>query len=352
MKSRFFTLIKPALLGLMLFFYSVVGNGQSRIVCIGNSITQGNQNTYSYRYFLWKKLLDIDADFKFVGSLNQNNNGNPEWPAYAGKTFDSAHEGRWGWSTKQALYGHEDNKEEGTLDQWLQGYVPDIVLLHFGTNDMFRNHSIPATLDNLREIIAKVRGRNARAVILLAQLIPANPETVGPQQAENIVNLNKEIPALAAELNTADSPVVLVDQHSGFDPTPGKDTYDGVHPNASGEEKMAEKWLQVVRQFVKIKSVTQTGKDILTETGMLLYPTVASQQQITIELQDLTPNELLRLEIYSKEGKLLQQLNEKVNQTGTFTKRLQLSNKYASGIYFMRIVSADRVQTREFIIAQ
>src|SRR3712207_7345092 len=35
---------------------------------------------------------------------------------------------------------------------------------------------------------------------------------------------------------------VLVDQYAGFDPRPGADTYDGVHPDESGDRKMADRW--------------------------------------------------------------------------------------------------------------
>jgi lysophospholipase L1-like esterase len=50
-------------------------------------------------------------------------------------------------------------------------------------------------------------------------------------------------------LGTDKSPVILVDQYSGFD---GKaDLYDMVHPNASGEEKMAAKWFDAMQNVLK-----------------------------------------------------------------------------------------------------
>jgi hypothetical protein len=46
-------------------------------------------------------------------------------------------------------------------------------------------------------------------------------------------------------LTTPESPVVIVDQHTGFDAE--RDTFDGVHPNAEGEAKMAAAWFAACR---------------------------------------------------------------------------------------------------------
>jgi lysophospholipase L1-like esterase len=232
-----------------------------RIMPLGNSITQSNQDNYSYRYNLWKKLLDAKVNCDFVGSHNTNKNGNPVWPAYQGMQFDNDNEGHWGWSADQILNGNTQEPTKGKLSDWLKGYTPDIVLMHLGTNDMFRNHSVPATLDELREVVRLIREKNPAVTILLAKLIPAYDQKVGPQSANNIKLLNDELPALALELNTIQSPVILVDQNTGFDPKTGIDTWDGIHPNASGEEKMAQKWFNAIMKIVNATPVTYSSFD-------------------------------------------------------------------------------------------
>ena len=47
------------------------------------------------------------------------------------------------------------------------------------------------------------------------------------------------IPGWATGKSTAASPITVVDQWSGFNDA--TDTIDGVHPNASGNQKMAAK---------------------------------------------------------------------------------------------------------------
>ena len=56
--------------------------------------------------------------------------------------------------------------------------------------------------------------------------------------------LNSRLDALAATLTTVTSPVVVVDQATGFNAN--SDTFDGIHPNEVGEQKMATKWFDAL----------------------------------------------------------------------------------------------------------
>ncbi|GAB3198315.1 hypothetical protein GCM10027293_14840 [Pontibacter aydingkolensis] len=230
-------------------------------MALGNSITQSNAENYSYRYYLWKKLLDANMEVDFVGSHAVNNGGNPAWPQHQGKSFDADNEGHWGWSADQILYGHSGFPGNGKLSQWLTDYTPDLVLMHLGTNDMFRDHSLSETLNELREVVRQLRADNPNVTILLAKLIPAYEPKVGYQAANNVRLLNEQIPALVQELNTTNSPVILVDQYTGFDATTGADTWDGVHPNASGDQKMAQRWYDAIMQVTAPSDVALQNFD-------------------------------------------------------------------------------------------
>jgi lysophospholipase L1-like esterase len=54
-----------------------------------------------------------------------------------------------------------------------------------------------------------------------------------------IQDLNKAIIPWATGLNKTESPIWIVDQYTGF---ASSDLRDGVHPNASGDKKMLDKW--------------------------------------------------------------------------------------------------------------
>ena len=80
-----------------------------RILPLGDSITQAEINRASYRYPLWKKLVDAEVQFDFVGSLQKQQDkyskGVPPQPDYNGKSFDRDHEGHFGWATEEIFIG-------------------------------------------------------------------------------------------------------------------------------------------------------------------------------------------------------------------------------------------------------
>jgi lysophospholipase L1-like esterase len=59
---------------------------------------------------------------------------------------------------------------------------------------------------------------------------------------------NDEMDAFVSARTSPASPIVIVDQYTGFDPI--ADNYDNFHPNAGGETKMADKWLQALEPFL------------------------------------------------------------------------------------------------------
>lgn len=59
-----------------------------------------------------------------------------------------------------------------------------------------------------------------------------------------VLDLNTAIPDWASQLSTSTSPITTVDQWTGFDDA--SDTGDGVHPNASGDRKIARVWFPAV----------------------------------------------------------------------------------------------------------
>ena len=211
----------------LLLLQQALVQGQTRIMPLGDSITQSDTTHNSYRRPLWQMLENAAYSGDFVGSLTSNWNGPPPDP-----DFDMDHEGHWGWRADQVL---------ANINAWAAAAQPDIVLIHLGHNDLWQGQSVASTIDELGQIIDEVRLVNSSATFLLAQVIPAM-SGIGLDQ---IPDLNTQIPALAASKHSADSPVVVVDQYTGFDPD--TDTWDGVHPNASGEQKMAQNWYDAIQ---------------------------------------------------------------------------------------------------------
>lgn len=212
------------------------------ILPLGDSITQADNTHLSYRYNLWTKLIDDGRLFNLVGSMDNNFGGNPPWPPYLNQNFDQDHEGHYGWRADEILNGVNG---QGSLSEWLANYTPDVVLIHIGTNDVFHGQSTQSSVAEIEAIIDTLRADNRYVTIFLAKLIPIDSDTYNP----GIVELNAKIYKIAIRKRSANSPVKVIDQYSGFDAA--VDTYDGVHPNASGEEKMAQKWYDAIQAYLK-----------------------------------------------------------------------------------------------------
>jgi lysophospholipase L1-like esterase len=120
---------------------------------------------------------------------------------------------------------------------------PDIVLIHLGTNDINQQQSPDSTIEELRQLIQTLRNNNPRVKTLIAQVIPCGEEA-------KIRQFNRLVGDLAKEINTQESPVIAVEQFSGFNAAAGFDTYDGCHPNESGEQKMADRWFTALKKVL------------------------------------------------------------------------------------------------------
>lgn len=191
-----------------------------RVMLLGNSITQGY--TDSYRRPLWLALQEAGMNIDFVGTMSQGYAGQEQYSDY-----DSDHEGHWGWFSDEVL---------ARIDDWATNSDPDIVLIHLGTNDIGSGQDIAQTGAEIERIIERLRVHNPRVHVLLATIIPvAHTATT-----KRIGDFNERLSALVMDLDSTRSRVVLVDQFAGFDAN--QDTYDGIHPNERGNQKMAAKW--------------------------------------------------------------------------------------------------------------
>lgn len=197
------------------------GFSQTRIMPLGDSITEAKADQASYRYWLWHELVNAGYSVDFVGSMDGVRAGSPLY-----EDFDQNHEGHWGWRADEVL---------AEIRGWSASAQPEIVLMHLGHNDLFQGQDLASTVDELAGIIVELRSMNAEVAILIALIIPSTSTNLYV-----IPELNAMIEVMAESVDSPESPVIVVDQWSGFNPE--NETYDGVHPNEAGEKKMAARW--------------------------------------------------------------------------------------------------------------
>jgi len=216
--------------------------GPLRILCVGDSITQGGKagrEEHTYRLPLQRKLHAAGIPFRFLGSRTGGDDAGASWPGIApGIPFDPRHEGYYGQKTETVT--------RLAREAWIPGSpAPDIVLIHLGTNDQEAADHAADVGEPLRGFIAFLRSLNPRVIVLLGHL--NFNDSPGASAIRPLVE------SLASELDSPLSPVRTVPHHEGWQEHPDHpepDTFDWAHPNPQGQEKMAVKWLAAMAPFL------------------------------------------------------------------------------------------------------
>ncbi len=209
-----------------------------KIMPLGDSITEGVFGEKSYR----KPLID---DFDLTGCHYQMVGSRTENDTPTG--FESPHEG---YSGHRVDYFVEGNASEGNpgINAIMSAQNPDVVLVHLGSNDL--NNSQPVTgaykangsggtISELQELAAKIFAANPDAEIFVANVIPWFGNSSNSDISSDIDDLGD---AIELWINSAgNSQLHLVDVRSGY--TASDMTTDLIHPNASGDARIADAFL-------------------------------------------------------------------------------------------------------------
>lgn len=235
------------LIALAMVLACVSGNAAEkpmRIVCVGDSITQGRQGkgeqkpTQSYRYALWKNLIDAKHPADFVGSMTTGFEGSPVYDAYQGSEFPNHHEGRWGWTTEKVAEALQTSVAAKT-------WQADIAIIMLGTNDKDAKTTLAPTMTAMRAIVGSLRQNNPHMHIVIGQPF---------QEWEPFPAMSAGYVALAKELSTAESPVISTVTSTGWVSKPDQadtTTVDWVHPNPIGDAKLAKAFAEAIMPWLE-----------------------------------------------------------------------------------------------------
>lgn len=193
-------------------------NRPIRIVCIGDSITQGGLSgrpEYTFRLPLYKLLVTKKYSVDFIGARKNGISKDFVWPI----DFDTDHEGFYGQNS-------EFIREAIKIDL-KKINPPDIAIINIGTNDKDSNTQL-SIIEPMRGIINELRLKNPRVKILIVQ-IPG---------VFKYLNTHFWIWWISYSLSTQQSLIHTVNLFLDWDAK--ADTFDGVHPNLIGQDKIAK----------------------------------------------------------------------------------------------------------------
>jgi lysophospholipase L1-like esterase len=212
--------------------------GVWHVMMLGDSVTESTcypQLTYG------QLMAGGHSNFQFVGMETTNQSCGSGAPA---SVKDEGHAGYGVTYLPQNSTRGPCTKSSGCgsyaeLQSWA-AEKPDIVLMHFGTNDVWDGVATSTILSAYLAVIAEFRKQNPKVIFFVSKIIKLDPAGCS-NCLTNVGALAAALtPAWAVANTTATSPITLVDHYdSAFDPTKTADTADGVHPTPAGAAIMA-----------------------------------------------------------------------------------------------------------------
>ncbi|MFL1376189.1 GDSL-type esterase/lipase family protein [Nocardiopsis protaetiae] len=265
-------------------------SGSLRVMLSGDSMTQGANGDRTWRYHLWNHLEPAVEGLDFVGpytdpattdmiipvptdeespAAEPTVDGPSDGPAGDGPTaaateaaaaadaealaqladhswpgsdgdagtgeyrdpdFDQDHNAVWGRTLRDA---------SASIEEEVGRYEPDVLCTLIGVNDLLWPVEMEEMEERLRRYVEGAREGNPDVKIVLAEALPIAYADNDPGFALRLYSYNVLVRNLAGELSTERSPVISVDIAEREKWDVQADTYDGTHPNARGEIKIA-----------------------------------------------------------------------------------------------------------------
>ncbi|GAA0898580.1 hypothetical protein GCM10009558_087850 [Virgisporangium aurantiacum] len=216
----------------------------TRLLIVGDSITHGSASDYTWRYRLAKHLAAVaPGTVDFVGDrtdLYDNVNGRSGSQSYLDANFDRQH---------HALWGRAVSAEKDTIAAAVASSDATTMTVLLGINDLaWLGHTPVGLAADMERLIANARSANPDLDIVLGHVLTRGDlwrRTV--IDAGLIAEVNRQYDALANRLSTSRSRVVIANTDAGWDPV--RHTWDGVHPNSTGEVRIAAKFADGLSQL-------------------------------------------------------------------------------------------------------
>ncbi|HUF99675.1 MAG TPA: NPCBM/NEW2 domain-containing protein, partial [Ilumatobacter sp.] len=206
-------------------------NAQSsvtRIMPLGDSITEGNWLPGGFRITLEDYLTGGGHSFDFVGSM-----ANGVVPL-----ADRDHEGHPGFRIDQIAAG---------VNSWLAVANPDVVMLMIGTNDITQDFDPANAHTRLSSLVDQILAAQPSLRLIVASIPPLGIDAWDAQADA----YNSHIPGIVTNKATQGFAVSFADVNPVMSPA---ELVDNAHPDAAAYRKIAKVWYSALQAVLTAPS--------------------------------------------------------------------------------------------------
>lgn len=207
-----------------------------KILPLGDSRVEGASPLFeSYRYPLWKLLVNADWNFDFIGTRTELT----VRPPLKNYCYDNDHEGTSGDKTVDVL---------NLLENVTFSDTPDVILLCIGGNDLNQGSTVEETISRIHQIIDKLQVLNPNVIIFLEQIAPGRSDMMTPANVAGLNMFHQQILEVANTQTEGNSKVYPINMAENWG-----DNYmaDPLHYNDLGAKVVAERYFSALEEYVK-----------------------------------------------------------------------------------------------------
>ena len=281
------------------------GDDKIKIMCIGDSITDGYGIAGSYRKFLYNGLTEKGYDIDMIGSKTGWSTTYTDETTGESFDYDDDNTGYSGYAIK-AYNGrsgiYETLQETDCLSQ-----NPDIVVLQIGTNNIIDNHDMDENMNDLDILVSYILENIPEDSMLFLTTIPDldpnrsdvydwfgnyrhsadwqtqyDDETAELNVKNNITVYNSELIGYVSERYANGENIRPADVNSAITDVKTQ-LADGVHPNNIGYKSMGGYWTGVIDSYLNGKSSIEQPTTETAETTTETAETTTETTETTIE---------------------------------------------------------------------
>ncbi|KAL7795689.1 hypothetical protein V8C43DRAFT_304570 [Trichoderma afarasin] len=242
------------------------------IMIVGDSISQGRNGDFTWRYRLWEWFHNNGVSVNFVGPYTGTVEQDPVQPAtpplpYGQDTqsgpgpvrqlggYNSGIPSNSGFfnggNRHFAAWGRQMAQDMSLIQGMVSQYQPDYILLELGFNDVgwFVSDAY-GTLQSLTAFIKNARAAKPDIGFAIANI----PQRLFIGGRDDLItktdDYNGALPGLFLSLSTTESPIKLVQFRENYSCNPDgcPAGSDGLHPNALGEFQIAKAFANTLSQ--------------------------------------------------------------------------------------------------------